>query len=126
MASCKKHKFEKLMYFTSDRAANEQKANEILNSWGRRMLQESDSEADAGMVDSFYCYCMAHTLLGFEYYILQQFKLQQKKYVDEEIKLGREMLSVYHHYTKEFAPLTEVYSTWGRLSGPSWGREKCS
>ena len=70
---------------------------------------------------------LPETLLGFEYYILQQFKLQQKKYVDEEIKLGCEMLSVYHHCTKEFVPLTEVYSTWGRLSGPSWGCEKwCS
>ena len=54
----------------SDRAANEQKANELLNSWRQQMLQDSDREVDTNTVHSFYC--LAHTLLGFEYYILQE------------------------------------------------------
>ena len=94
---------EKLTYFMSDRAANEQKANELLNSWRQQMLQDSDNEVDTNTVHSFYC--MAHTLLGFQYYILQEFKAQQKQYDEEEIKLGRETLLVYNRYAKEFAPL---------------------
>ena len=69
---------EKLTYFMSDRAANEQKANELLNSWRQQMLQDLDNEVDTNTVHSFYC--MAHTLLGFQYYILQEFKAQQKQY----------------------------------------------
>ena len=38
-------------------------------------------------------------------YILQQFKVQQEKYDNEEMKLGHEMLSVYKQYAWEFAPL---------------------
>lgn len=48
---------------------------------------------------------MAHTILGFQYHILQEFKAQQKQYDEEEIKLGRETLLVYNRYAKEFAPL---------------------
>ena len=61
-----------MTYFMSDGAAKEQKASEllVLNSGRQQMLQDSDREVDTNTVHSFYC--LAHTLLGFEYYILQE------------------------------------------------------
>ncbi|KAL8621575.1 hypothetical protein ACOMHN_026246 [Nucella lapillus] len=92
-----------LMTFTStmsDRAANEKKANELLKKWRDQILMETENMDEISTLHNFYC--MAHVLLGFHSYADKNFREQHRKYIDQNIRLGREASGAFLKFKREF------------------------
>ncbi|XP_045159232.2 uncharacterized protein LOC123524811 [Mercenaria mercenaria] len=68
---------EKLAFTMSDRAANEKLADKLLTEWRENMLLRCRSETEVSSVKHFHC--MAHVLLGFHRYVVDEIKSVEKE-----------------------------------------------
>ena len=103
---------KKLAYFMGDRAANEGKADELLNRWRLELLQQAAGETENGNISAVHSlHCMAHALLGFVHHGNAQFQQLQTELNQQDIKLGRDQLSFFSKFLSTLKFITLVRTT---------------
>ncbi|XP_045169684.2 uncharacterized protein LOC123532337 [Mercenaria mercenaria] len=110
-----KNSLKKLSYTMSDRAANEKKADTLLDEWRSEVLDNTDSHEQV-----HHFHCMAHVLLGFHNYICgTDLKEHESAITKEHGPLGRDVLPFFKFWSKKGTVLERALRTTSEVFGPA-------
>jgi hypothetical protein len=105
----------KLAFTMSDRAANEKKADQLLDEWREQMLKDYGGSID----DVHHFHCMAHVLLGLHNYIIPNLKEHEHELERENGPIGRNSLSYFNSWSKKESVVNRVVRTTSDTFGPA-------
>ena len=108
---------EKLSFFMTDRASNEKLSNKQLIAWIQAEVGDTSNTVAA-------LYCMAHVLLGFQRYTVDEVSKLQKDIIQKDnVKLGRDSHVMFRFYSFENVA-SRIVRMCSQVFGPN-GDEKC-
>jgi hypothetical protein len=87
-----------------DLAANEHKADKLLEDWPKGVLEQCSDESQ--QTEVFHFHCMARVLLGFHCYVCDTLKFKEAKIIAENGPLERNSLPVFKYWNKKQTTLT--------------------